>query len=611
MTPGDTIRHLMPVAVTGAVVAALLFCTFLRIESGEADTAFRGLAEQRIAAVTINVAAALDSVDLLAAHFAASRESPPNRTQFRIMVAPALASHPFIQALEWVPAVPLAERDALERQARAEGLAGFHITERDAGGGLIPAAARPAYFPVAFVEPRAGNEAAVGFDLASNPPRRAALEAARDQGRPLASAAIRLVQEKGDQFGFLVFAPVFEPNVAATADDRRRHLAGFALGVFRIGDLIAAGDKDGGGARMVRLDVFDDTDPAFEQRLYPSGSPVPPGALTAAPRHVVEPIEVAGRHWRIVATPTAEFQALNRPDSAYIAVAATLLITALGLLFLKNRITQADEHSQLLQRMLEGGRFEALGTLAGGIAHEINTPTQYIGDNLSFLRDTFAPLLTLAGTARTGDWAATAALAEGLDLDYLNAEIPAALDQAADGVARISKIVQAIREFSHPGSVTKVAFDLNHMIQAAATVTRNQWKYVAEMVFDLAPDLPRLTAVEGEINQILINLIVNAAQAIEAKTGRREPGTITLTTRGDGGVIVFSVADTGVGIPADLRHRIFEMFFTTKPPGSGTGQGLAISRAIAQRHGGGIEVVSEPNKGSCFTVRLPATPPAV
>ena len=261
-------------------------------------------------------------------------------------------------------------------------------------------------------------------------------------------------------------------------------------------------------------------------------------------------------------------------------------------------------------QLAEVNRMEALGSLAGGIAHEINTPTQYVRDNLSFIKDSLNGLLDFAAASQTmiaaGQWdkdQLTAKLEE-LELDYLTTELPAAADQAIQGIDRISKIVQAIKEYCYPTSKTPSLIDVNHLIEMVSTVTRNQWKYVGELVFQLEDNLPPITAIEGEINQVLVNLIVNAAQAIGEKH-ESQPGSIIIGTKASQNGVELSVKDTGCGIKPENIDHIFQMFFTTKPPGQGTGQGLAITEAIIHRHGGKISVTSELGRGSTFTVWLP------
>jgi signal transduction histidine kinase len=280
------------------------------------------------------------------------------------------------------------------------------------------------------------------------------------------------------------------------------------------------------------------------------------------------------------------------------------------------------ERQSMEVQLRQAQKLEALGTLAGGIAHEINTPAQYVGDNMRFLQTSFAEYgRVLAAYVALGraagaepalhPLAAAAKDAEAAaDLDFLTAEIPTAIAQSLDGIDRIRQIVLAVKEFSHPDVKEVAPLDLNHAIDTTITVTRNQWKYIAEMATDLALDLPEVPCRGGEINQMLLNLIVNAAHAIEAKG--QGTGTITVATARRDGWAEIRVSDTGTGIPPALIDRIFDPFFTTKEPGKGTGQGLAICHNIVvTKHGGSIAVESTLGEGSCFIVRLPFEPPAM
>jgi signal transduction histidine kinase len=203
-----------------------------------------------------------------------------------------------------------------------------------------------------------------------------------------------------------------------------------------------------------------------------------------------------------------------------------------------------------------------------------------------------------------------AAVAEEADLEYLREEIPKAIQQSLEGVERVSKIVGAMKEFSHPGTTEKVAIDINRSIESTITVARNEWKYVAELVTDFDLSMQLIPCLPGEFNQVILNMIINAAHAIAAiednQSGKK--GTITVSTRDQGKYAEIRISDTGTGIPESIRPRIFDPFFTTKEVGKGTGQGLAIAHSvIVDKHGGTIRFESEMGKGTTFVITLPTS----
>jgi len=248
----------------------------------------------------------------------------------------------------------------------------------------------------------------------------------------------------------------------------------------------------------------------------------------------------------------------------------------------------ASEVARRLQdELARSQKFEALGRLAADIAHEINTPAQYIQTNLEFIGEAFADL-------------------PGTDAGELRSDIAAAITDALDGVARVTSIVRSVRDYAHTSHAQREPFDLNRQIQIAAGLARSEYKRVADLVLDLA-EVPMLLGHADELGRAILNLVINAAHAIDA---RREPdtrGRITITSRVAGGVVTVSIADTGVGIAEENRERIFEPFFTTKSLGEGTGQGLAIVRAtVIDRHQGAIHFASTPGHGTTFWLTFPA-----
>ncbi|MEM7307411.1 MAG: ATP-binding protein [Planctomycetota bacterium] len=284
------------------------------------------------------------------------------------------------------------------------------------------------------------------------------------------------------------------------------------------------------------------------------------------------------------------------------------------------RVRATEERERLELQLQSAQKLEAVGQLAAGIAHEINTPTQYVGDNTRFLKECFEEIGGLLGaydrlakeaadgSVQAGTLADVERAVEEADPEYLRYEIPKAIDQSLEGVGRVSSIVRAMKEFSHPGVEEMTSIDLNNAIRSTATVCRNEWKYCAELELDLDAELPQVPCLPGEVNQVFLNIIVNAAHAIADRNGGDpdELGRIRVSSRQDGECVEVRIEDTGGGIPEDVRSRIFDPFFTTKGVGKGTGQGLAIAHSvIVKKHRGSIAVECEDGVGSTFFVRLP------
>ncbi len=267
----------------------------------------------------------------------------------------------------------------------------------------------------------------------------------------------------------------------------------------------------------------------------------------------------------------------------------------------------------------QGQKMESIGQLAAGVAHEINTPIQFIGDNLRFLGDSFGDLGSIldahaqllaavrSGAPAEGFVIASDAAAKRADICYLTEEIPKAIVQSLEGVTRVAEIVRAMKEFSHPDQGEKKPTDLNKAITTTLTVARNEYKYVAELVTDLAPDLPSVPCIVGEFNQVVLNLIVNAAHAIaDVIAIQGGQGRLTVSTRQAGDQVEIRIGDSGTGIPEAARDKIFDPFFTTKAVGKGTGQGLYIAHTVvAKKHGGTLTFETELGKGTTFLIRLP------
>lgn len=275
------------------------------------------------------------------------------------------------------------------------------------------------------------------------------------------------------------------------------------------------------------------------------------------------------------------------------------------------------ERKNLERKLSIAQKLESIGLLASGIAHEINTPIQYVGDSVRFIQEAFEDirgLLDLYGKALAAKDSEKSQRVkdlhlseEEIDLDFLLEEAPRACERALEGVRRVATIVLAMKNFSHPGEEKAKSVDINKAIENTVTVSRNEWKYAAKLETHLAPDLPLVHCYPGGINQVLLNVIVNAAHAIE-ESGRKDgDGLITITTTHDEPYVEIRIRDTGCGISEENREKVFDPFFTTKEVGKGTGQGLAIVHdIIVEKHSGTLDLESEVGKGTTFIIRLPS-----
>jgi PAS domain S-box-containing protein len=717
----------------GVPLTLSLFVTLRDLETKNARASFESVARERLDALETNVALTLDNLVSVKAFFKASPGF--DRAGFERFVTPLLAQNKAIQALEWIPRVPEGSRSSYENAARRVGFRGFQFTERTSDGRMGPAGKREEYFPVYFVEPFKGNEKALGFDLASNPARREALQTSAASGRMAATSRITLVQEVADQYGALVFYPLYKGGDEPCSEEgRRAALQGFALGVFRIQNMV---DKRGtllSGLSSLNIAVFDRDAKPGERLLYPKGArferveDLPRGFRT------IRTVSVGERTWEIVAYPLgsafrparwsswaalvtgllltlllsgyltereASEEALQRseerarllfrtiPTPVWVYDQATLRFLEVNQAavnqykysrdqFLRMKITDiclceasaqpaqgspesrsakrlpgASKHrtqdgrtlqvessshalrydghqavlvvaqdvtarAQLEMDLRHAQKLEAVGSLAAGIAHEINTPIQFIGDNTRFLLDSFADLAKVLDAYRKLGQAAgrcgkacglaqeVTAAEEAADLVFIQEEIPKAIAQTLEGVTRVATIVRAVKEFAHPNPSEKAATDLNQALQSTLIVARNEIKYVADVETDLQ-ELPLVQCNGGDMNQVFLNLLVNAAHAIKDRgDGNGLKGAIGVRTRREGDQVVISISDTGCGIPENIQDKIFEPFFTTKEVGRGTSQGLAIARSIVvDNHGGSLTFESVVGKGSTFYIRLP------
>jgi PAS domain S-box-containing protein len=306
---------------------------------------------------------------------------------------------------------------------------------------------------------------------------------------------------------------------------------------------------------------------------------------------------------------------LIRPDGTMVYVRAVLAASKPGQP-LRGITIDITKEVKLQGELRQAQKLESIGKLAAGVAHEINTPVQFVNDSVHFVKsaseDLFALLhqaqrvqaSVLNGAADVDAARAAEQLGDTLNLAYLHEQVPRALGLALEGLDRVAAIVRSMREFAYPHAAEMASADLNKAIANTLVIARGEYKPVAELETDLG-ELPPVRCHVGDINQVVLNIVVNAAHAIAAKKSG-EPGRITVRTRAEGDHVVIAIGDTGVGIPEHARERVYDPFFTTKEVGSGTGQGLSISHTVVvERHRGALWFESRVGVGTTFFIRLP------
>lgn len=374
------------------------------------------------------------------------------------------------------------------------------------------------------------------------------------------------------------------------------HIVDSAASAVRAPGYVLALSDRGAQSAVVRSVGIDEADAAaIAERLLS-------GALTSDDSHLVVEVASTRRSYGQLAAinpiGTGFFAQERVSLQAYARFAAAALDSAEAI---EDARREASTSRALLEQLheaqshlVEGKKLEAIGSLAAGVAHEINTPIQFIGDNLTYIRFAFDDLSTLADD-------------DPARLEHL-AEIPVALEQSLEGVHRVAEIVRAMKGFAHGGDDALTWFDVNQAVADTVLVCRSEWKYVADLDTNFDTNLPRVEGAPGPIKQVILNIVVNAAHAIADRVGPDGKGQITITTSCVDDVVRIVIADTGGGIPESIQDRVFDQFFTTKEVGRGSGQGLAISRRVVnEQHGGRLWFESQPDQGTTFYIDLPST----
>lgn len=567
------------VAVPLVAIFALAVLVFVLV-SGNEQRRIESIFEQRTQALTRALDESLGNyvqiLQSIESFYASS--SKVERHQFHTYVQRMFDKYPGIQALSWNPRVPTAERAAYEAAARRDGHASFQFTERDAGGRLVRAAPRAEYVPVYFSEPYVGNEVALGFDLASNAVRLAALSRARDTGQPTATAGVRLVQKTGQQTGILICLPLYAQNLTADTVTARRHsLRGYAIGAFHMATMVDAVLKNQDQSDWV-LRIEDTAATADGAHLY--GPPLEAGAGTSA-RVVRTTLDIAGRQWALSFTPTPDYLAAQRSWAPWLVLAAGLLFNALLGTFLLVLTGRTSRIEQLVKtRTAELARSNAeLEQFAYVASHDLKEPLRMVGS--------FTELLARRYQGK------------------LDKDADEYIGFMLDGVRRMQQLINDLLAYSR---ITRggQALTLTAADAALAAALANLKQAIGESAATVSADpLPPVYANASQLMQLFQNLIGNAI-----KFRAEAAPVVHISAQRRSEQWLFSVQDNGIGIEPQYRERIFAIFqrLHTREAYPGTGIGLALCKRIVEQHGGKIWLESEPGRGSTFFFNLPVKP---
>ena len=528
---------------------------------------------------------------------------------FHDYTRPFLQNRPEIQALEWLPLIEYSKRLAFENSIREQGHSEFQITERDQHGRLVPASQRDEYLPVTWLEPYVGNEAALGFDVASNPARTKAFHLARDSGEAVASGKITLVQEKQQQSGILVFLPVYDHVLPlGSVAKKRMHLIGIFLGVFRIGDVMNAVISNTPSMGM-DIHLFDVTNPETPDLLYTNSPETMPdlggytnlNEINNAPLTSITNIQIPGRRWSLVYKANSVFASSTAEATWLIPASGCLFVALLGgfLLILTGRNelverlvgqqtkelrqgneqlaqeiaerVQAQQQREELIQQLETKNTE-LERFTYTVSHDLKSPIVTIHGFLGFLEKD----ISARNHKRIKD-----------DIQRISAAATH-MNRLLDELLELSRIdYQTINPQWF--SMTEV---MHEVVESLKTIIE---KHKVQIVAD-----PEITDVYGDssaFRAVVQNLIENA---LKFSGNQRDP-SIILGAQKQGNETVFFVKDNGIGIDPRYQNKIFGLFERLSPDIEGTGLGLAIAKRVVDKHNGHLWVESEGvNKGSTF-----------
>ncbi len=609
--------------IIGLGLSGIGFAFIRNWEQEKIKIEFEGLAKSKALAIEREVERSLEVLLSMRSFYDSSEEV--SREEFRQFVNSALSRLESIQGLEWIPRVTAAEREEYEARAKADGYSNFQFKVRNEKGEMVTSGERDEYFPIYYLEPSSKNEEAIGFDLASNWERLNALEQARDSGKPIATAPIRLLlDEEEDEYGFLILLPIYQKQIVNNSpEDRRQNLLGFVSGAFRVRNLV---EKTlihlTDVSDPINIYIYDKLSASTAKLMYlmPGSTslgkdPIKNGKVEALSNfegraqtqdfYAIETVNLPDREWLVIFTPTPEFLAARKFFNSWEVLAGGFLFTGAIAFYLYSNIDRTTKIEQLVgertnelyqtNKKLESARDTALDAtraksdFLATMSHEIRTPMNGVIGMTSLLLNTELNL-------QQKDFVETIRTSGDLLLTIIN------------DILDFSKIESGKLELEQQPLLVRSSVE--EVLDLLAPKAREKG---LELAYYIEPSVPKgVIADVTRIRQVLMNLLSNAIKftATGEVVVTVKAKEIEIENEETIYQIEFSVRDTGIGIPPEKQERLFQAFSQvdasiTRQYG-GTGLGLVISKRLSELMGGKMWVETEVNKGSTFYFTIQA-----
>ncbi|MEG4517434.1 MULTISPECIES: CHASE domain-containing protein [unclassified Microcoleus] len=655
-------RRYIPAALTlctGTSLSLAAAAVVWHSENHRMQAEFHQQADRLNVALQQSINKNLEFLYSLEAFYSASTEV--SRQDFKQFTQPALARNTAIHSVNWIRRVPAAQKTAYERKIRAEGFPAFQIYERTPDKKQVKAKVRSEYFPIIYREALEEDNKVIGFDVASSPDRKTALEKSVNTGKIAASARIRLVSN--NQPGLQVFLPVPRRTTSGDSVNSRQNLMGVIAGLFQITSMVDS-SLESLNLDKINFYLYDDSAIEKERFLVRYDSQAKQlidnpkyekpelanirGKICQNPSACTRLFNVADRQWRLLVLPGKGYNSMRTHQGSMAIGAIGLLMTGSLTIYLLMSLERTakveqqvyDRTIQLKQRtaeletalknlqeaqfkLIQTEKMSSLGQLVAGVAHEINNPVNFISGNLihtgAYTRD-LLELVEIYQQQYPNPTPEVQAKLKDIDLEFITEDLPKILQSMNMGAQRISQIVLSLRNFSRLDEAEMKSVDIHQGIDSTLMILESRLKQKADFsgikLIKEYGNLPLVECWAGQLNQVFMNVLSNAIDVLydAANQNKLEKNasnsaflpTIRIRTELlSSNCVCVRIADNGTGMTENVKKRLFDPFFTTKPVGKGPGLGLSICYQIVDKHQGSLRCVSAPGEGTEFWIEVP------